>query len=93
MIKAVIFDMFETLVSLFQGRTYFSEDIAADIGIPTEMFRTVWHLSETDRSTGVLRRLQAERQKHPRISSCPRSSRRLLNRALANCLSASYMWK
>ena len=54
MIKAVIFDMFETLVSLFQGRTYFSEDIAADIGIPTEMFRTVWHLSETDRSTGVL---------------------------------------
>ncbi|MCR4642837.1 MAG: hypothetical protein K5697_12530 [Lachnospiraceae bacterium] len=32
MIKAVIFDMFETLVSLFEGRTYFGEDIAADVG-------------------------------------------------------------
>ena len=28
MIKAVIFDMFETLVTLFEGRTYFSENIA-----------------------------------------------------------------
>ena len=26
MIKAVVFDMFETLVSLFEGRTYFSEN-------------------------------------------------------------------
>ena len=34
MIKAVIFDMFETLVCLFEGRTYFSENIAEDIGIP-----------------------------------------------------------
>ena len=29
MIKAVIFDMFETLVSMFSGDTYFSEDMAA----------------------------------------------------------------
>ena len=26
MIKAVVFDMFETLVTLFTGRTYFGED-------------------------------------------------------------------
>ncbi|MBO4281166.1 MAG: HAD-IA family hydrolase [Lachnospiraceae bacterium] len=54
MIKAVIFDMFETLVSLFQGRTYFSENIAEDLGIPLDEFRTAWHATETDRSTGLL---------------------------------------
>ena len=52
MIKAVIFDMFETLVCLFEGRTYFSENIAEDIGIPAETFRTAWHITEKDRSSG-----------------------------------------
>ena len=52
MIKAVIFDMFETLVTLFRGKTYFSEDIAADLGIDTEDFRREWHVTEKDRSTG-----------------------------------------
>ncbi len=52
MIKAVIFDMFETLVTLFEGRTYFSEDIAADLGIDPEVFRHEWHTIEKDRSTG-----------------------------------------
>ena len=52
MIKAVIFDMFETLVTLFRGKTYFSEDIAADLGIDTEDFRRAWHVTEKDRSTG-----------------------------------------
>ena len=33
MIKAVVFDMFETLVTLFVGRTYFSEHIAKDVGL------------------------------------------------------------
>ena len=33
MIKAVVFDMFETLVSLFEGRTYFSEHMAEDMGL------------------------------------------------------------
>ena len=32
MIKAVIFDMFETLVTLFEGKVYFGENIAADVG-------------------------------------------------------------
>ena len=52
MIKAVVFDMFETLVTLFTGRTYFSEDIAADIGVDIELFRKEWHVIEHDRSTG-----------------------------------------
>ena len=53
MIKAVIFDMFETLVTLFEGRTYFSENIAADLGIPSEDFRREWHATEKARSIGV----------------------------------------
>lgn len=53
MIKAVIFDMFETLVTLFEGRTYFSENIAADIGLPPENFRREWHATERARSIGV----------------------------------------
>ncbi len=52
MIKAVIFDMFETLVSLFEGRTYFSEDIAADLNEDLQAFKREWHDIERDRSTG-----------------------------------------
>ena len=53
MIRAVVFDMFETLVTLFEGRTYFSENIAADLGIPPVDFRREWHATERDRSIGV----------------------------------------
>ncbi len=52
MIKAVIFDMFETLVTLFTGRTYFSENIAADLKQPIEAFRKCWHETEKDRTLG-----------------------------------------
>ena len=52
MYKAVIFDMFETLVTLFEGRTYFGEDIAADVGADPSDFRREWHRIEDDRSTG-----------------------------------------
>ncbi|RKM58631.1 HAD family hydrolase [Butyrivibrio sp. XB500-5] len=52
MIKAVIFDMFETLVSLFEGSTYFSEDIAADLGVEHDPFRKAWHETEEARTLG-----------------------------------------
>ena len=39
MIKAVVFDMFETLVSLFEGRTYFSENFAEDLGVDVLQFQ------------------------------------------------------
>ena len=52
MIKAVIFDMFETLVSIFSGDTYFSEHIAADLNIPIEDFRPVWRATDKARSSG-----------------------------------------
>lgn len=52
MIKAVVFDMFETLVTLFEGKTYFSENIAADVGADPDKFRKEWHAIEKARSTG-----------------------------------------
>ena len=54
MIKAVIFDMFETLITLFEGRTYFSENIAQDLGIPLDVFRKAWHSNEKERTIGKL---------------------------------------
>ncbi len=52
MIKAVIFDMFETLVTLFEGKTYFGEDIARAVEIDATLFRREWHAIEDDRTIG-----------------------------------------
>lgn len=52
MAKAVIFDMFETLVSMFSGDTYFSEDMATDLNILIDDFKKAWHATEHDRSIG-----------------------------------------
>ena len=52
LIKAVVFDMLETLVTLFEGRTYFGEDLAADVGADLFTFRKEWHAIEKDRSIG-----------------------------------------
>lgn len=52
MIKAVVFDMFETLVTLFEGRTYFGENIAEDAGVDAVQFRKEWNKIEVDRSIG-----------------------------------------
>ena len=54
MIKAVIFDMFETLVTLFTEHTYFGEDAAADAGVDPTLYRKVWHENEKDRTTGKM---------------------------------------
>ena len=52
MIKAVIFDMFETLVSLCHTEPYFGKDMAKDAGIPLKDFGKKWHETEYDRFTG-----------------------------------------
>ena len=54
MVKAVIFDMFETLVTLFTEHTYFGEDAASDAGIDPVLYRKVWHENEKDRTTGKM---------------------------------------
>ena len=57
MVKAVIFDMFETLVTLFTEHTYFGEDAASDAGVELRQIEQrqqapdhpiLWNVPETD---------------------------------------------
>ena len=50
-IKAVIFDMFETLVTLI-GKRYLSPDMAEDAGVSVDVFQRIWWESEYERSSG-----------------------------------------
>ncbi len=54
MIKVVIFDMFETLITHFHGSRaiYFGTQIAEDAGIPVEEFIPKWRASEPSRTRG-----------------------------------------
>ena len=54
MIKAVIFDMYETLITHYDTPLYFTPQMAADANIPAEEFRALWVLSETERTIGIL---------------------------------------
>lgn len=54
MVKAVIFDMYETLITLYAAPLYFSAEMAADAGISVEDFRRAWYPSEMDRTLGRL---------------------------------------
>lgn len=55
MIKAVVFDMYETLVTLYQNPLYFGQrQMAAAAGIPEERFRALWKACEADRTTGKM---------------------------------------
>lgn len=50
--KAVIFDMFETLITHYESPLYFGAQMAADAGIPLERFQALWHPTEYARSIG-----------------------------------------
>ncbi len=52
MIRAVIFDMFETLVTLFRSPLYFGAEMAEDAGIPEDQFQLLWQPTEYDRTVG-----------------------------------------
>lgn len=54
MIRAVIFDMFETLITHYQSPLYFGTQMAEDAGIPEDKFRSLWRPTEYDRSIGKL---------------------------------------
>lgn len=54
MTKTVIFDMYETLVTLYESPGYFGGDIARDLGLPTADFRKPWDAAEHDRTVGVI---------------------------------------
>ena len=52
--KAVIFDMFETLITHYQTPLYFGSQMAHDAKIPEEKFQKLWHESERDRTIGKI---------------------------------------
>ena len=51
-IRTVIFDMYETLVTMYGCPPYFGADIAADIGIEESVFRQLWDSSDEERTLG-----------------------------------------
>ena len=53
MIKAVIFDMFETLVTHFNSPLFKGKEIADEIGIPEKDFRIIWDATDEDRTLGL----------------------------------------
>ena len=48
MIKAVIFDMFETLITHYESPLYFGAQIAKDTGIPEDSFSMLWRDAELE---------------------------------------------
>ncbi len=52
MIRAVIFDMFETLITHYQCPLYFGAQIAQDAKIPEDSFLPLWQATEYDRTIG-----------------------------------------
>jgi putative hydrolase of the HAD superfamily len=53
-IRAVIFDMFETLITHYHSPLYFGAQMAEDAGIPEDKFQSLWHPTERERSIGKL---------------------------------------
>ncbi len=54
MIRAVIFDMFETLITHYRCPLYFGAQMAKDAGISESSFQPLWWATEDDRSLGKL---------------------------------------
>ncbi len=54
MIKAVIFDMYETLITHFESPLYFGTQMALDAGIEEEKFLRIWRSTEEDRTIGKI---------------------------------------
>lgn len=52
--KAVIFDMYETLITHYKCPVYFSEEMAEDAQLPVEQFLPIWRNTEQDRWTGKM---------------------------------------
>lgn len=52
MIKAVIFDMYETLITHYECPLYFGAQMALDAGIEEEKFQKIWHATEYERTVG-----------------------------------------
>ena len=53
MIKAVIFDMYETLITQYECPQYFAAQMALDAGVDEARFQQLWRPTEDDRSIGT----------------------------------------
>lgn len=54
MARAIIFDMFETLITHYNSPLYFGWQMAEDAGVDTEIFLARWRGLEEDRTIGKL---------------------------------------
>lgn len=54
MIKAVIFDMYETLITQYNNPQYFGRHIAKDAGIEESVFMKSWQITEYDKTIGKM---------------------------------------
>ena len=54
MIKAVIFDMYETLITHYSSPLYFSAQMCEETGISREAFRKIWTETERKRTLGLM---------------------------------------
>lgn len=54
MIKAVVFDLYETLITEWQSRKYLSSQCANDLDIDPSLFRSHWNAHHQDMDTGRL---------------------------------------
>ncbi|MBO5097034.1 MAG: HAD-IA family hydrolase [Agathobacter sp.] len=54
MIKAVIFDMYETLITQFESPLYYGTQMAEDVGLTPETFLPSWRRTEVERGTGKM---------------------------------------
>lgn len=54
MTDAVIFDMYETLITLHAAPLYFSAEMAQDAGVAVEELRRLWYPTEAQRTRGQL---------------------------------------
>ncbi|WP_097004494.1 HAD family hydrolase [Lacrimispora amygdalina] len=54
MTRAVIFDMFETLITHYNSPLYFGAHMAEDAGIPEDKLQSIWRPTEEERTIGKL---------------------------------------
>lgn len=52
MTRAIIFDMFETLITHYRSPLYFGTQMAEDAGIPADKFQALWCPTEHERTIG-----------------------------------------
>jgi len=69
MIKAVIFDMFETLITHFESPLYMGKQIAKDIGIAEQKFREIWDTTDEARTLGK-KTLEEVIEEALRVNNC-----------------------